>query len=143
MRTLSIFSIPASLLLWIFFASLTSAHPGSGIVVNEQGQVFFQDSAGRAIWKIDSDGKLTRFSEKVGGHWMTLDADGTFSRADLKLVKRITQDGVKPVLIVADGGAPITVNRDGNLYYGLRLLDGDRITAGITRISPDGKQTLF
>jgi hypothetical protein len=35
------------------------AHPGSGIVVDAQGQVFFQDSVGSAIWKFDTKGKLT------------------------------------------------------------------------------------
>jgi sugar lactone lactonase YvrE len=125
------------------FAAEASAHPGSGIVVDAQGQVFFQDSAGRAIWRIDADGKLTKFSDKVGGHWMALDAEGRFARADLKRFERITPVGVKPALIVADGGAPIAVGRDGNLYYGLSLLDGGKLGAGLTRISPDGKQNLF
>src|SRR5262245_15992497 len=105
------------------FAALASAHPGSGIVVDPQGQVFFQDSAGRAIWKIDAQGKLTKYYDKLGGHWMALDVEGSFARADLKLLQRITPSGVKPALIVADGGAPIAVTRDGSLYYGLRLLD--------------------
>jgi hypothetical protein len=91
-----------------FFTTNVSAHPGSGIVVDPQGQVFFQDSVGRAIWKIDAQGKLTKFYDKLGGHWMALDTEGSFARADLKLVARITPAGVKPALIVADGGAPIT-----------------------------------
>src|ERR1044071_4783924 len=83
------------------------AHPGSGIVVDERGQVFFQDSLARTLWKIDDQGKLTRFYDKMGGHWMALDASGKFARSDLKLVDRITAAGVKPALFVADGGAPI------------------------------------
>jgi sugar lactone lactonase YvrE len=74
---------------------------------------------------------------------MALDGEGSFSRADLKLVKRITPFGAKPTLIIADGGAPIVVSPDGNLYYGHSLLDGGRVAVGLTRISPDGKQTLF
>jgi hypothetical protein len=38
-------------------ARTVSAHPSSGIVVDQQGQVFFQDIVGRAIWKIDAQGK--------------------------------------------------------------------------------------
>src|SRR5262249_45730925 len=106
-------------------------------------QVFFQDSLGRTIWKIDAQGQLTKHYDKLGGHWMALDADGWFSRADLKVVERITPAGVKPALLVADGGAPVVVNRDGNLYYGLSLLDGDKVAPGITRILPDGKRNLF
>ena len=129
--------------LCLLFASGAFTHPGSGIVVDQQGQVFFQDSAGRAIWKIDAQGKLAKYSDKLGGHWMALDPEGSFARADLKLVERITPSGVKPALLVADGGAPIVVNRDGYLYYGLSLLGSDKIAVGLTQISPDGKRTLF
>jgi hypothetical protein len=111
--------------------------------VDEQGQVFFQDSVGRAIWKIEAQGQLTRYSNKLGGHWMTLDPLGSFARADIRLVERITPAGAKPTLLVADGGAPVAVARDGNLYYALRLLDGGGVAAGITRISPDGKRARF
>jgi sugar lactone lactonase YvrE len=119
-------------------ARTVSAHPSSGIVVDQQGQIFFQDILGGAIWKIDAQGKLTKYYDKLGGHWMALDAKGSFSRADLKLVKRITPSGTRPSLILADGGAPIVVNPDGNLYYGHELLDGGRVAVGLTRISPDG-----
>jgi len=80
--------------LCLLFAPEASAHPGSGIVVDQQGQVFFQDSLGRTIWKIDAQGQLTKHYDKLGGHWMALDADGWFSRADLKVVERITPAGV-------------------------------------------------
>jgi hypothetical protein len=46
------------------------AHPSSGIVVDQQGQVYFQDIVGGAIWKIDAQGKLTKFQDGLGGHWM-------------------------------------------------------------------------
>ena len=140
------FSRNALVAVAAFAAFLTpeaAAHPGSGIVVDREGQVFFQDSAGRAIWKIDARGQLTKYYDKMGGHWMALDADGRFARADLNRFQRVTPPGVKPALIVADGGAPVVVNRDGTLYYGLRLLDGDRVAVGITRFSPDGQQAPF
>jgi sugar lactone lactonase YvrE len=120
-----------------------SAHPSTGIVVDGQGQVFFQDIAADVIWKIDADGKLTKFYDKVGGHFLALDAEGSFARADLKGFKRVTAAGVKPALIVAEGGAPIAVNSDGNLYSGLRSLQGKNPVGGLTRISPDGKKEPF
>jgi len=97
-------------------ARTASAHPSSGIIVDQQGQVFFQDIVGGAIWKIDAQGKLTKYHDKLGGHWMAVDGNGSFSRADLKLVKRITPFGTKPTLLVAEGGTPIVVNPDGNFY---------------------------
>ena len=120
-------------------AAAAWAHPSSGIVVDGQGQVYFQDFAGDAIWKIDADGKLTKFSDKVGGHFLALDAEGSFARTNLKRFKRVTAAGVKPALIVAEGGAPIAVNSDGNLYSG----EGSKTDGGLTRISPDGKQQPF
>jgi sugar lactone lactonase YvrE len=138
--------IPITILVIASFglpARTALAHPSSGIVVDQKGQVFFQDIVGGVIWKIDAQGKLTKYYDKLGGHWMALDGTGAFSRADLKLVKRITPFGAKPTLVVADGGAPIIVNPDGNLYYGHVLLGGGRVAVGLTRISPGGEQTLF
>jgi hypothetical protein len=122
---------------------IASAHPGSGIVVDEQGQVFFQDSAARTVWKIDTQGKVSAFTDKIGGHWMALDTKGRFARSDLKLVERITPPGISPALIIADGGAPIAMNADGNLYYGVSVSSADKISVGMTKISPDGKQEQF
>ncbi len=139
-------TVPITILVIASFAlpaRTVSAHPSSGIIVDPQGQVFFQDILGGAIWKIDVQGKLTKYYDKLGGHWMALDDHGSFSRADLKMVKRITPLGAKPTLLVADGGAPIVVNADGNLYYGHSFLKGGKVSVGLTRISPEGQQTLF
>jgi sugar lactone lactonase YvrE len=138
--------IPTTILVIALFAlsaRSTSAHPSSGIVVDQQGQVFFQDIVAGVVWKIDALGQLAKYYDKLGGHWMALDSAGSFSRGDLKLVKRITPVGAKPTLIVADGGAPIVVNDEGNLYYGHALSGNGNVAVGLTRISPDGEQTLF
>lgn len=121
----------------------TSAHPGSGIVVDQRGQVFFQDSVARTIWKIDISGKVTAHSDKLGGHWLARDAKDQFARSDLKLVERMAPGGSTPALIVADGGAPITVNPDGHLYYGLSVSSTGKVSVGMTRISPEGRQESF
>jgi streptogramin lyase len=47
---------------------IASAHPGSGIVVDDKGQVYFQDVATRAVWKIDPRGRLTEYHTGIGGH---------------------------------------------------------------------------
>src|SRR6266496_4863718 len=110
---LSILVVAAQFFLGIFTAS---AHPGSGIVVDQQGNVYFTH-IGRGVGKIDPQGKLTYVGNTRGGHWMCLDAEGSFSRTQPKHFERITPDGVKPALIYADGGSPIAVLRDGNLYF--------------------------
>jgi sugar lactone lactonase YvrE len=120
-----------------------SAHPGSGIVVDQKGRVFFQDIVGGVIWQIDERGKLTKYSDVKGGHWLALDADGTFSRATPKYYRRITPDGVKPALLHAEGGAPLVINSDRNLYYASGDKDDRPGGLALTRETPDGRRTSF
>jgi hypothetical protein len=73
-------------IVMLFIALLGSdvfAHPGSGIVVDEQGQVFFADLS-RGLLKIDAAGKATSI-HKDGGHWLALDPQGSFARMDFTL----------------------------------------------------------
>jgi len=78
---------------------------------------------------------------------VALDAEGKFaSAADNRLFKRVALPGGKPIMLFASGGAPLVVNRDGNLYYGSGFPGGEDTTPGghtLTRMSPDGKKTLF
>src|SRR5437867_3169045 len=136
---LSILVVAAQFSLATFTAS---AHPGSGIVVDQQGNVYFTH-IGRGVGKIDPQGKLTYVGETRGGHWMCLDAEGSFSHTQPKHFERITPDGVKPALIYADGGSPIAVLPDGNFYF---ASNDERMTPGgaqVTRQSPGGEISIF
>src|SRR5262249_36845235 len=141
--------VACSLLAWSTLG-LTArdalGHPSSGIVVDANGEVFFQDAVGWAIWKIDSRGRLSKYFDRMGGHWMALDAEGRFSRATLPHFQRITPDGERPALVVADGGSPIAVSRDGNLYYLCGFSRTQPMDPGgplIGRMSPEGKLTVL
>jgi hypothetical protein len=124
------------------FLSVAAAHPASAIVVDNEGQVFFIDS-GRAVMKIDRQGRLQAIHEIKDGHWMTLDAQGAFSRAAPRYFRRITADGVKPALIYAGGGAPLVVNSDGNLYYASGDQDDRPGGLALIKETPDGSRTKF
>jgi hypothetical protein len=128
------------------FVPNAHAHPPSGIVVNSKGEVFFI-RGGRGVIKIEPSGGLTRIHRDTGGHWMALDEAGSFSAAaDNRLFKRVFPRGSRGVLLFASGGAPLVVSRDGNLYYGSGFPGGDDTTPGghtLTRLSPDGKRSLF
>jgi hypothetical protein len=120
-------------------------HPASGIEVDEQGQIFFIHSR-VGVAKIDTQGKLTYIHRTTGGHWMCLDPKENFSGQYPRLFKKLTPDGVKPAILFADGGGPIAVGGDGNLYYGSGYPGGDDMDPGghtVTRITPDGKRSLF
>jgi sugar lactone lactonase YvrE len=111
------------------------AHPGSAIVVDRLGQIWFLDT-GDGLWKIDTHGALIR----VGGnrfHWMTLDQDNVFSRATLP--RDIARVGTSPTLLIASD-YPIAMGRDGNLYYP-SVGSGGRVQ--IMRMLPSGLTTVL
>jgi sugar lactone lactonase YvrE len=126
----------------------TSAHPSSGIVVDQQGNVFFSD-IDRGVLKIDAHGTVTTIFPREGGHWLALDSNGSFSKVDFeksshwpRWFKRRTAIGVRPTLL-SDGGSPLVVAPNGNLYY---VCNDDQMIPGgliIARLTPDGKQTLL
>jgi hypothetical protein len=145
MRVSHLASIAPLLLTGTFFTALASAHPSSGIIVDQKGQVFFTDNGGDAkagaLWKIDAEGKLTRF-HNGGWHWLALDEKGSYKDDDLKkwFEKRVTMNfgrvpipDSKAALLQADG-APVVVDREGQLCWAKGNLE-------IARLSPDGKVT--
>jgi len=130
-----------------FTANVVRAHPSSGIVVDPQGQIFIADLS-RGLLKIDAQGKANSV-HKEGGHWLALDHTGSFSRSEFekshhwpRWFKRRTPAGVHPALIT-DGGSPLVVARNGDLYY---VCDDERMIPGglqIARLTPAGKETLL
>lgn len=138
---------PPALTICTVFVTLVLAHPGSGIVVDRKGQVFFADLT-RGLLKIDAHGQVTTV-HKEGGHWLAWDKTGSFSRVDFeksrhwpRWFKRRTPDGIRPALIT-DGGSPLVVGQDGNIYF---VCEDERMIPGglqIGRLSPDGKETLL
>src|SRR5436309_994265 len=130
------------------FATLTtSAHPGSGIVVDSRGRVYFNEAGDPderlpgSIWQIDPQCKLTRLQEG-GAHYLALDTKRSFAQSDLTrwFGDRVTPwlqraDTPDAALIQADG-QPLAAHRDGSLYYAKRNLE-------ITRLSPDGRLTTM
>lgn len=138
-------TILAVLAQFAFTTFTTSAHPGSGIVVDAQGRVYFNEAGDPAerlpgsIWQIDSQGKLTRLQEG-GAHYLALDTKRSLARSDLArwVAERVTPwfqraDTPDAALIQADG-QPLVAHRDGSLYYAKRNLE-------VIRLTPDGKQT--
>src|SRR5262245_19848115 len=73
--------------LFALTAPQMSTHPSSGIVVDQDGRVFFTDNGGDGfLWKIDSEGKrsLVQKGRLQGFHWLTLDEKGHYLGEQLK-----------------------------------------------------------
>jgi hypothetical protein len=80
------------------------AHPGSAIVVDAKGQVYFVDT-GHGVWMVDAAGKLV----DLGGpafHWMTLDPDGRFA------ILRVSGGSFEFVAKPIDGGGVLILSSD-------------------------------
>jgi len=128
------------------FSTSIMAHPGSGIVVDRRGEIYFVDT-GSGVWKIDLHGKLMRLPGPMF-HWMTIDSDDCFSTAHLPTGARgeVTRVGTNPTLLVASD-FPIAIGSNGNLYYpsyssgsGLQLMEltpSDRTTV-LTNLAAAG-----
>lgn len=83
-----------------FVVSSVFAHPGSGIVVDRRGQVYFVDT-GLGVWKIDLEGRLVRH-DGPAYHCMTIDHEGRFSGVRLPepLPRDVSVVGTNPTLIL-------------------------------------------
>jgi hypothetical protein len=105
--------IPIILFQSLLFTNAT-AHPGSGIVVDKYGNVYF---IYKGIVKISGNGSISFIHKAPDGHWLCLNESGSFSKSNPTYFERINADGANPAFIFAGGGSPILVNKDGNLFY--------------------------
>lgn len=105
-----------SLLLLSGATPLAWSHPGSGIVVDHRGYLWFMDT-GYGLWQIDPAGHLTA-QAGLAGHFLAIDRRQQFEQkhfADLE-PGDIEMGRFDPRLLVATS-YPITVGSDGALYY--------------------------
>jgi sugar lactone lactonase YvrE len=147
----------ACLLAGLCIARPALAHPGSGIVVDRHGNVFFVVYGTNVIMKLDRSGKATRLvdDERLRlPHHLVLGADGSlYSASDFDgRIWRIGADGSlteyfnsnrvpRPArgqkeVYVGMGGDPFTLDSAGNVYALATGLD-----SAIIRITLDGKVT--
>jgi sugar lactone lactonase YvrE len=116
------------------------AHPGSGIVVDRLGQVYFLDT-GSGLWKIDARGSLSHLSP-LRNHWLAIDASDRFTQSRLPTDTGrdwvITAAGSNPTLLISTD-FPLTMGQDGNLYYPSARESNVRIL----RTSPTGGTSAF
>jgi len=130
--------LPGALLLIASTVTTAIAHPGSGIVVDRRGYVYFVDT-GSGVWVIDPRGKLERH-DGPNFHWMALDESGRPSGARLPSIPggEVTPVGVNPTLLLSSD-IPIAVGEDGALYY---PKPGNNGALRIARFTRSGVETV-
>jgi len=116
MKFLRFGQLLAGLLLVASTVTNAIAHPGSGIVVDRRGYVYFLDT-GSGVWMIDPGGKLVRH-EGPRFHWMAIDENERPSDAQLPSIPsgEVTAVGVNPTLLLSSD-VPVAVGQDGALYF--------------------------
>jgi sugar lactone lactonase YvrE len=116
------------------------AHPGSGIVVDGAGQIYFLDT-GSGLWKIDSRGVPSHLSP-LRHHWLAIDANDRFTQSRLPRDTgrdwELTAAGSGPTLIISTD-FPLVVGTDGNLYHPSARESNVRIL----RTTPAGGTSAF
>jgi hypothetical protein len=114
MRTLRkiILGIPIACLL----AGTIFAHPGSGILVDRLGQIYFLDT-GSGLWKIDNRGALSHLSP-LRNHWIAMDPNDRFTQSRLPTDPGhdwvITAAGSNPTMLISTDFS-LVIGQDGNL----------------------------
>jgi hypothetical protein len=128
-------AVAAALAIASTSITLAGAHPGSGIVVDARGRVYFTDT-GKGIARVDEEGRLSYLPGEAF-HWMALDEKGAFGQARADLgggFQRVTAAGQRPALVTASD-FPFTFTGDGSLYY-----PGP---SGLHRRHPNGRDEPF
>ena len=115
-------------------------HPGSGILVDRLGQVYFIDT-GSGLWKIDTRGAVSHLSP-LRNHWLAMDPNDRFTQARLPTDPGrdwvITAAGSNPTILISTD-FPLLIGQDGNLYYPSARESNVRIL----RASPMGGTSAF
>ena len=56
--------------LSMVLAATAFAHPGRGIVVSDEGDVFVADAVRSVVWQIRADGAIGAHARDVHAHWL-------------------------------------------------------------------------
>ena len=134
MRTLAII---ASLLLSGATAAL--AHPGSGIVLDRDGRVYFLDTGG-GVWKVETRGAPVRISS-TRFHWMALDRSARPAEGALPAIPGGQLERVRALPgLVLSSDVPLAFESDGSLVYPSRA--GAEQVAIVRRTPAGAESTL-
>ena len=131
-----VLSVAAACLL----ATTALGHPGSGILVDRLGQVYFIDT-GSGLWKIDTRGALSHLSP-LRNHWLAMDPNDRFIQSRVPTDPGrdwvITAAGSNPTMLISTD-FPLLVGQDGNLYHP----SARETNVRIMRTSPTGGTSAF
>lgn len=120
----------------MFAALVAAAHPGSGIVVDKDGRVYFVH-AEVGVWSADADGGNLSRLEGPAWHFLIADEGGRFTEQRWPQFEdgNIRATGPDPKLL-RGSSFPLAIGPDGALYY---PRPDDRNLVHIMRLEPGGE----
>ena len=134
------------------FVSDASAHPGWGILLDRQGQIYFGDVQTNTIWKINGQHRLEPIITGKHSHSLFLDEAGNLFGEHvyydndgsrwISSIWKLTSDGqlveIVPPSIGPPRGSGIFMDREGNIYSAQGgSPESERVE--LLRRSPDGR----
>lgn len=147
-----------AMLILVMLCSGAFAHPGSGIVVSDEGTVYFCDVGRETIWRIDAGGEAAAHVRGTWTHSLALDADGLLYYEREESVGgafpcslwRVGADGEPERLIEAQldrrmfSGPGFVLGRDGSVYYPhSERVGDDEWRVRIIRRTAEGEVSVF
>jgi len=105
--------------LCLLLPTLAEAHVGTGVVVDDQGRVYFADPLRNRLWRLERDNSLTLLGEGIHADGLALTNDGTLYVFGLR-VWRLPSGAARAEVFASPEptrGDPWTVDPEGNFYF--------------------------
>lgn len=130
--------VTAFLIMTLFVAAGSSAHPGAAIAVSNAGVVYFVDT-GAGVFSIETNGQLVR-REGPAFHWFAFDPNSRFRNTPWPSIPgaEFRSAGVNPTVVLSSD-FPVAIGADGKFYYPDGT-SGGRVR--IVGIEPSGAKSI-
>lgn len=149
-------AIISTLAICAVFAGDASAHPGWGILLDRQGQIFFSDVQTNTVWRLNRERRLEAIVTDKHSHSLFRDEQGnlfgehvSYDNAGARWISsiwKLTPDGQLADLVPPTGSPPrgsgIFMDRAGNIYS-VHGGASESERAELLKRSPDGQITVI
>ena len=143
MTQFRLFSL-AITLACICSVNAANAHVGTGIDLDQQGRIYFTDTYHNCVWRLETNGALTKVLEGVHLDYLIVGDDGYIYVTKDGVWKMSPQGEMTEVLtqtqFPAGPGRLLCIDRQANIYF---VAPSPKAVPQIYRRSPDGKVILI
>lgn len=128
----------------IFFVNAAQAHVGTGIDLDRQGRIYFTDTYHNCVWRLETNGTLTKVLDGVHLDYLLVGDDGYVYMIKDGVWKMSLQgeltEVLNPTQFPSGSGRLLCIDRQANIYF---VDPTPKAVPQIYRRSPDGKVILI